>query len=305
MPAFRDLDLKSLRLLVSACDFQNIRLAAEHAHIEPSAVSKRIAQLEETLGTKLLARGRRGVQPTPAGLALIEHARTMMFTVERIAADVASFQRGIKGHVRLVASASAIAESLPDDIAEFMRDAANANIQVDIEERYSKELVRVVVDGGASLGVCWDSVDFLGLATRPYRRDELVLAVHAGHPLSKRASIRFEQALDYDHVGMPPATAVHAMLQRAAARAGRTLGYRVIVSNFDAALRVVEADLGVSVIPNQIAARYVRERRIRAIRLTDAWAQRRFAVCFRDEASLPPPAARMMQFLAARAEASA
>src|SRR5690349_771090 len=98
-----DLDLKSLRLLVAVCDHANIKAAAAHEHIEPSAVSKRMAQLEQQLGTQLLVRGRRGVEPTPAGLALVEHARSILFTAERIHADVASFNRGIKGHVRLVA----------------------------------------------------------------------------------------------------------------------------------------------------------------------------------------------------------
>src|SRR5215510_5844832 len=106
MTAMQDLDLKSLRLFVAVCDHANIKLAAEQEHIEPSAISKRIAQLEDTLGTTLLLRGRRGVQPTPAGMALLEHARNVLFTMQRIEADVASFSRGIKGHVRLVASAS-------------------------------------------------------------------------------------------------------------------------------------------------------------------------------------------------------
>ena len=81
--------------------------------------------------TRLLVRGRRGVQPTPAGLALLEHARTVLHTMERIEVDVSSFNGGIKGHIRLVASMSAIGESLLDDIAEFMRDDVNRNIQVD------------------------------------------------------------------------------------------------------------------------------------------------------------------------------
>ena len=297
----RDLDLKTLRLLVATCDLQNIRLAAEQAHIEPSAVSKRIAQLEEDLGTRLLVRGRRGVRATPAGLALVEHARNMLFTAQRIESDIASFQRGIHGQVRLVASASAIAESLLDDVAAFMREDANANIQVDIEERYSSDLVRLVRDGGAALGVCWDNVDFLGLEHRPYRRDQLVLAVNASHPLARRRSIRFEETLAYAHVGLPPETAVHTMLQRAAARAGKTLTYRVIVSNFDAELRVVAAGLGISVIPSQIAARYARERRIRTIRLADAWAERRFALCYRAASTLQPAALQLMQHLAGRA----
>jgi DNA-binding transcriptional LysR family regulator len=296
-----DLDLKSLRLLVAVCDHSNIRAAAEQEHIEPSAISKRIAQLEDALGTPLLVRGRRGVQPTPAGLALLEHARNMLFSASRIEAEVASFNRGIKGHVRLVASASAIAESLLDDLAVFMGDEANQNIHVDIEERFSKDVVRLVADGGASIGVCWDNVDFQGLDHRPYRIDELALAVHASHPLAGRTSIAFEQSLEHQHVGLPPATAVHTMLQRAAARAGKTITYRAIVSNFDAELRVVAANLGISVTPRQIAERYERLVGIRVIGLTNTWARRRFAVCFRDETTLQPASARLVEFLVSKA----
>jgi DNA-binding transcriptional LysR family regulator len=296
----QDLDLKSLRLLVAVCDHQNIKVAAQHEHIEPSAISKRIAQLEATLQTTLLVRGRRGVQPTAVGRTLLEHARNMLFTAERMHADVAAFQHGVKGQVRLVASISAIGESLLDDVASFMREAPNHNIQVDIEERLSTDVVRAVGDGGASLGVCWDNVDFQGLERRPYSEDELVLAVHVNHPLAGRSSVRFDQTLQYEHVGLPPTTAVYSMLHRAAARNGRVLAYRVVVSNFDAALRVVEADLGISVIPRQIATRHERAQRLRVITLSDSWAKRRFAVCFRAFESLQPPARRLLEHLSPR-----
>lgn len=297
----QDLDLKSLRLFVIVCDHANIKLAAEQEHIEPSAISKRMAQLEAELGAKLLVRGRRGVEPTPTGVALLEHARGMLFSAERIRSDVASFNRGIKGHVRLVATSSAVAESLLDDVAEFMRNEDNQNIHVDIEERYSKELVRLVSDGRASLGVCWDSVDFGQLKHRPYRADELALAVPVGHPLVARKAVSFEQTLQYEHVGLPPTTAVHSMLQRAAARAGQVITYRVIVTNFDAELRAVAAGLGVSVTPKQVAVRSAKVREISVVALTDAWAKRRFAVCFRDAEALSPAALRMLEFLASKA----
>lgn len=298
-----DLDLKSLRLFVAVCDHSNIKLAAAQEHIEPSAISKRIAQLESSLATKLLVRNRRGVEPTAAGLALLEHARNMVFTAERIQADVASFNRGIKGQVKLVASASAIAESLLDDIAEFMRDPSNQNIQIDIEERFSRDLVRLVADGGASIGVCWDNVDFQGLERRPYRRDDLALVVHQDHPIATRTSVSFEQTLKYEHVGLPPATAVHTMLGRAAARAGHPIRYRAIVSNFDAELRVVAAGLGISITPRQIAKRYEKLYGIRVISLSDTFSNRSFAICFRGRDSLQPAALRLVDFLEARAEA--
>ena len=178
----KDLDLKSLRLFLAVCEAGNIKRAAQAAHIEPSAVSKRIAQLEADLQTRLLLRSRRGVQPTPAGHALLEHARALQHTLERIEADVSAYAGGIQGHVRLVASPSAVAESLLDDIALFLRDPQNQGIKLDIEERLSVEVVQAVREGSASLGVCWDSARVADLSRVPYRRDELVLAVHPAHP---------------------------------------------------------------------------------------------------------------------------
>ena len=300
----RDIDTKTLRLLVAVCEQHNIARAAEQEHIEPSAISKRIQQLEGELGAQLLQRTRRGVQPTPAGLVVLEHARNVLFTLERMAQDVAAFGSGVAGRVSLIATASAIAESLLDDIASFMREPANRNIKVDVEERFSRDVVRQLREGSASLGVCWDSIDLAGLQHRPYRRDRLALAVHPEHPLAQRKTLRFEQTLDHEHVGLQPATAVHTMLQRAAARAGRSISYKVIVSNFDAAFRVVAANLAISVIPVEVGAQYAKMLGIRVIPLSDAWAQRRFAVCFQDFDSLQPAAQRLVEHLAERAAAA-
>ena len=148
----------------------------------------------------------------------------MLFTMDRIASDVAAFGSGVKGHVRLVATVSAIAESLLDDIASFMREPANRNIKVDIEERFSRDLVRQLREGSASVGVCWDNADLRGPAsTGPIAatssRSRCIRSIRS----RGRKSLRFEQTLDHEHVGLPPSTAVHTMLQRAAARVGRTV----------------------------------------------------------------------------------
>lgn len=299
-----DLDLKSLRLFVAVCDLRNMARAAEQEHIEPSAISKRMAQLEAKLGTPLLVRSRRGVQLTSAGVAVLEQARGVLFAVDRMANDAAAFGSGVVGHVRLIATASAIAESLFDDIASFMRNPEHLNIKVEVEERLSRDLVKQVRDGMASLGVCWDSIDFDGLEHQPYRQDRLALAVHPLHPLAGRQTLRFDQTLEEEHVGLQPTTAVHAMLQRAAAQVGKRLSYRVVVSNFDAAFRVVGANLAVSVVPAEIGAPYAKTGSVRLIPLTDAWAVRRFAVSYRHFGTLQPAAQRMVEHLLACARQS-
>lgn len=299
-PTPMDFDIKALRLFATTCDLRSMRLAAEQEHIEPSAVSKRIAQLEQLLGTSLLVRGRRGVQPTQAGLVILDHARTVLFTVDRMRSDIAAFGSGIRALVRMVASPSAVAESLPDDLAAFMREEEHKQIRIDLEERTSREVVRLVSEGVAELGVCWDSVDMQGLEQRPYREDELVLAAPIGHPLARLAKVRFVQTHEYEHVSLPPATAVHAMLARAAARAGASVQYRAIVSNFDAALRVVGAGLGLAVIPRAVIER-ANTPGVIAVALEEPWARRRFAICVRPDAVNIPAVARILAWLDERA----
>lgn len=273
---------------------------AEEAHIVGSAVSKRLAQLEEAVGPALLVRKRHGVEPTAAGETLLEHARNMLASADRIQRDMAAYASGVRGQVRLFATASVMAESLADDIASFLQDAGHRDIRVDIEERISPEVVRGVRQGSASLGICWASehgADLGDLHARPYRTDHLAIVVHPSHPLAGLPSVQFEQTLDHEHVSLPTNSAVQVMLQRSAAAMGKVLAHRVVVSNFEAALRVVQANLAISVMPREVAEPYADAHGLCVLPLTDTWARRRFAICFRDELGLSSAARLLLAHL--------
>jgi DNA-binding transcriptional LysR family regulator len=297
----RDLDLTTLRLFVSVCETGNIARAAEQARIVGSAISKRLAQLESTVGVTLLVRRRRGVEPTPAGETMLEHAHAMLASVDRIERDMAAYAAGVKGQIRMLATPAVMAESLADDVALFLHDPAHRDIRVDIEERVSIEVIRGLREGSASVGICWDATDLSGLETRQYRTDHLAIVVHPSHPLAAHAMLGFEQALDFEHVSLPDGSAVQVMLRRAAALAGKPLVNRVIVSTFAAALRVVRANLAISVIPKEVAEDFGAVHGLRIIPLTDAFATRRFVICFRSEAALTRAAQLLVKHLADRA----
>lgn len=300
----RDLDLTTLRLFVTVCETRNIARAGERASLAGSAISKRLAQLEDKLGTRLLVRRRRGVEPTPAGETLLEHARTLLGNAERLAHDMGSFAAGIKGQVRLLASASALAESLPDDLAAFLRQPEHAAIQVHIEERSSLEVVRGVRDGVAAVGICWDAAANQGLASLPYRSDHLVLVAHKEHPMARFRAVRFAQTLDYEYVGLPSNSAVPLMLQRAAAELGKTMLLRVVVTSLDVVQRVVGANLAISVIPREVVAPHMIGRNLCLVELQEEWVERRFAIYFRDKSSLSPAAELLVRHLQACASAA-
>jgi DNA-binding transcriptional LysR family regulator len=294
----RDLDLTTLRLFVSVCETGNIARAGEKASIVGSAISKRLAQLEDQVGTPLLLRRRHGVVPTAAGQTLLEHARGMLDGAARIARDMETYASGGRGQVRILASVSAMTESLADDVAAFLRRPAHRNIHVDMEERVSPEIVRGVREGLASIGVCWDATDHTGLQCLPYRRDTLCVAVPARHPLAACKSVRFEHTLDYEHVSLPVNSAVQVMLQRHAAQLGKAVQHRVIVTNFEAALRVVRAGLAISLVPREVAEGPAGTLGLRLVPLAEDWAERRFIVCYREAASLTPAAQALVEHLA-------
>jgi DNA-binding transcriptional LysR family regulator len=237
--------------------------------------------------------------PTAAGQTLLEHARSILDSAARIERDMHGYAAGVRGQVRILASISAMSESLADDVAAFLQIPGHGDIQVDMEERVSPDIVRGVRDGTASVGVCWDAADLGPLQSRAYRSDHLCIVVPSGHPLAARKSLRFADTLDFEHVSLPVNSAVQVMLRREAAQLGRTLNHRVVVTNFEAALRVVRAGLAISLVPREVAGGFAQAYGLKIIPLQEPWAERRFIICFRDEQGLPPAAQLLVGHLAA------
>src|SRR3954469_14935347 len=129
------LDLTSLALFVRVAESRSITQAAQQSHIALAAASRRITQLEDQLGVQLLFRSARGVELTPAGNTLVAHAREMLAKVDEMRAEIADYSRGVKGLVRIQANASALAQSLPDDLATFA--ARHPAIKVSLSEERS------------------------------------------------------------------------------------------------------------------------------------------------------------------------
>ncbi len=297
----RDLDLTTLRLFVTVCETGNMRRAGEESRMVASAVSKRLAQLEDTVGARLLLRKRHGVVPTPAGETLLQHARSMLMSARLIERDMAGHAAGLQGRVHVLATASVMAESLADHIARFLKQSEHRNIQIDLEERISPEVVRGIREGVAALGICWDAAETGLLHTRTYTHDHLCLAVRQDHPLAARESVRLADTLDDEHVIMPIHSAVEVMLQREASLLGKRLMHRVIVTNFEAAMRVVRAGLAIAVVPREVTPLHAQAWDLKILPLIEPWARRRFVLCHRGEDTLTPAAQLLLQALSAYA----
>lgn len=276
----RSFDPVTLRLFIAVCEERNIAIAARREAIVPSAVSKRIRQMEEEAGVRLLERGRRGVSVTAAGETLLRYARESLQLLDRMRAELGAFASGVQGHVRVFGSKSALAQFLPVDVSTFAD--RYRDVRVSLEEREIWEVVRGVEEGRADVGVCWDAVDLRGLRTFPYHRDHLAVVMHPNHPLAARKSIWFEETIDHEHVDIAARSIMKATQRSAAAAAGKQMRYRIQVSTVDAAYRIVAAQLALAIVPREEASPIQRALGLKVIPLRDAWAKRQFVISVRN-----------------------
>jgi len=245
-----------------------------------------------------LKRGRRGIEPTPAGEAMLRQAREVLGLMDRMRGELSEFATGAHGSVRVLASLSVLSESLPDDIGGFL--AAHRTVRVSLEERVSSEIARGVREGIADLGVCWDAGDLTGLATLRYRGDRFSVLVAQAHPLARRKRLAFVDTLDCEQIEILAGSIVQQTLRRAAALAEKTIRHRIQVTTFDAACRTVAAGLGIAVVPREACEAQARTLGLAIVPLTDAWAARRFVVCFRARESLTAAARLLADYLNAK-----
>lgn len=282
---FTHFDFADLRLFIRIAEENSLTRGAERVHMSLPAASTRIKNLEESLGTKLLYRASSGVTLTPPGQVLLQHALDVQRQMEHMCSDLQEYAQGVKGHVRLFANTTAITEFLPAILSRFL--ASHRNVNVDLRERLSPSIVRAVTDGAADIGIVAGNVRMEGLAVLPYREDRLILVCARGHALDNRKEISFEETLDFDHVCLPEASAIHSFLMEAADRAHRRLRLRIQVGNFEAMCRLVEANVGIGILPESAARRQAKTSDIHLVKLSDKWALRDLKICMRSLDLLP------------------
>lgn len=296
-------DLTTLNLVLAIADTHSITRGAQREHLALAAASKRLSDLEARFGVPLFERRARGVEPTEAGRALVRHIRSLNASLHALESEVVEFSRGIKGHLRIAATAGAISENLPPDLAAFSH--AHPQIRISLEDQTSAEIQAAVAEGRADVGIFVPPLLDNRLQVWRYRFSVLAAVVPLRHPLARRKSVRFEALLEHDIVGLHQGAAVHELMRAEAEGAGRPLKARLQVRGFDAIAQLVEAGLGVAVMPAAVAQRFAQLFRIKSIALDEAWAQRSYQLAVRRQEVLPTVVQRFVDLLCPPGEAPA
>ncbi|MGE0808881.1 MAG: LysR family transcriptional regulator [Burkholderiaceae bacterium] len=292
-------DLADLRLFLSIVDAGSITQGAVKAHLALASASERLRSIEQAAGVPLLERRRRGVVATEAGEALAHHARLMLRQQSVLQEELRDFASGALGTIHLYANTAALTEFLPSRLAPWL--ASRPRLSIDLKERTSAEIIRLIGAGLAQAGIVSDAVAAPGLLRQPVAADPLVAIVPRGHRLAGNTAIRFSALLDEAFVGLTPDSALQEHIDEHARDAGRPLRFRIRMKSFDGLCEMVASGVGIGIVPHSIARRHRRRHPCHALSLSDPWARRQLCVCLRRWSDLSASTRSLLIHLGARA----
>ena len=269
-------DLVSIRLAVGCAQSGSLTAAAREMHLALAAASRRIRELEDTLGQPLFERHARGLSVTTAGRVFVRHGLALLQTMDQLGGELADLQQGVVRHVRLSASTAGLTQFLPPLLSRYGR--AHPQIRVDLQENVSDDVILQLREGRADVGVFVQGPDTTGLDARPFRRDELVLVLPAGHRLAGKTPLPFAQALDEEWISLNTGAALLQTQQQAALAAHRPFRLRMQVRSFDAVCHMVAAGLGIALLPKAASLPMIRTMKLAWRPLADPWARRTLLV---------------------------
>ena len=273
-------DFVDLQLFVNIVETQSLTHGAGRSFISAPAASTRIKKLEESMGIQLFYRTAQGLAPTPAAEIFLKHARGLLRQVEQLNSELPMQGGGAKGNIRVFANTLSINGFIPQVLQRFMRKYPQVNI--DLRERPSSDIVRAVKEGAADIGVLSSDTAIEGLRFLAYRAERLVLITARNHPLSGAGPVQFSQTLGDDYIGLKETTALHMFIKDLATRLGASLKFRIQVDTFEVLCNLVESGIGVALVPESVAKRQAESLAIEIVPLRDDWAERILKVAVRD-----------------------
>src|SRR5437868_13801076 len=179
------MDTRQLAAFCAVVERKSFSQAAERLGVTQPAVSLQIRSLEQRLGTSLLDRSGRRVEPTEAGLRLYASAQRLLALEQQLVDDVTGSRSGeLTGTLELGASTGPGGTVVPLLLCEFGERHPDVRVRLTVSDTQS--VVDRVADRELELGAVGAARRHRGVVFEPFFRDELVLAVPPGHAFAGR-----------------------------------------------------------------------------------------------------------------------
>src|SRR5690554_616071 len=242
----------SLKAFLTIVDQGSFSEAAETLHLTQPAISKRLAVLENTLGTRLIERGQREIRLTNAGMRLLPHARRILDEIHNARVALSTREGEINGELRIIASHHIGLHHLPNWLRRFVGQFPEVNVNLQFMESdaaYGQMLKR-----NAELAFVTLS-DSIGSEFTVYDQwpDPMAFVTGTGHELAARRSVSLEDLAHFPALLPDTSTATYRTVSRLFLEANLPLRQQIPTNYLETIKMMTSVGIGWSVLPVSMA----------------------------------------------------
>ena len=268
------MDTRQLAAFCAVVERRSFSQAAERLGVTQPAVSLQVRALEKRLGTQLLDRSGRRVEPTEAGWRLYRGAQRMLALEDQLVADVAATAEGeLAGDLVLGASTGPAAIAVPLLLCEFQRENPGVRVFLTVSDTHT--VVERVAARELELGIVGASRRHRGVRFEPFFSDQVILACPPGHRFAGR-TVTLDELREETLILMQEGAGVRQIVEDALRRNGvrlRDLDVRLELGLQESVRHAVEAGYGVTFISrtaveSELAAGTLEEARVEGLEAT-------------------------------------
>lgn len=260
--------LRFLRYADEVARAGSIRQAAERLHVAPSAVNRRIQDIEEELGTPIFERLPRGMRLTTAGELFMRYVRGRAAELDRVRSEIEELKGLRRGTVRVVASQALAPRFLPQAIQAFRQSHPLVAFDVRIGDHV--QAAEALRSFGTDLALVFNLAPESDIERSASLEQRLVALMHAQHPLARRTGggLRLRDCADYPLVLPNRDTGGRQLLERFLSRSSIRLGPMVESNSFEFLRgcvfdqRSISFQMAIGVLPDErdVVAREIEDR---------------------------------------------
>ena len=268
------MDTRQLAAFCAVVERRSFSQAAERLGVTQPAVSLQIRALEKRLGTQLIDRSGRRVEPTEAGWHLYRGAQRMLALEDQIVAGVAASTEGeLGGELVIGASTGPAAIAVPVALCEFQHENPDVRVFLTVSDTHS--VVERVAARELELGIVGAARRHRGIRFEPFFSDQVILACPPGHRFADR-TVTLDELRGESLILMQEGAGVRQIIEDGLRRQGvrlRELDVRLELGLQESVRRAVEAGYGVTFISrtaveSDLAAGTLVEARVQGLEAT-------------------------------------
>ena len=291
------MQLEWLKIFCDVVRWASFSRGAEENAISQSSASQAVHQLEVRLGVKLIDRSKRPLVPTAHGRVYYEGCKDLVGRYQEVESRVRALEddRNVVGTVRVASIYSVGMTHMSRCVKRFEEAYPGANVRV--EYLHPTRVVESVQEGGPELGLISFPRKWPGLRTISWRDEEMVLAVHPGHPFAGRGAVEVAELVGETFVGFDAGLPIRRAIDKFLRRHDVHVQVALEFDNIENIKRAVEIPSGVAILPEPTLAREVEAGTLASVRFRDLRLTRPLAIIHRRGDPLGPTASRFVELL--------